>query len=190
MRRACHDDWAQSPADDTCGADGKFCTWLTDTEHVVCHHTKFLKPCDQEKKCHIDGSHCLILDDGQSIVCHHNFFKAFGGDNCDCKKVDGVNVKIVNRRFQSEWDHSAVIIMDMWDKHWCKGATQRVKELAGPINSFIKVLRDKGALIIHSPSDVVDFYERTTATSEERQARKNATNAIDPKKNPKRKPTY
>jgi hypothetical protein len=105
-----------------------------------------------------------------------------------------VNVKIVNRPFQPDWNHSAVIIMDMWDIHWCKGAAERVKELAGPINGFIKVLRGKGALIIHSPSDVVGHYESKAATSEEKQARKNATDAIEPK-NPNnialnRKATY
>src|SRR3982751_5512488 len=26
--------------------------------------------------------------------------------------------------------HTAIIICDMWDKHWCKGATTRVEDLA------------------------------------------------------------
>src|SRR6516225_2621927 len=120
-KKACHHNWDESH--DKCRPDGENCVFRTDTEHVVCYHTNFRKPCDQAKKCHIDGIHCLILDNSQKIVCHHNFFNSFGGYNCDCKEVDGVNVKIVDRPFQADWNRSAVIIMDMWDKHWCDKAT-------------------------------------------------------------------
>src|SRR4051794_30957909 len=35
-----------------------------------------------------------------------------------------------------EWDarQTAVIICDLWDKHWCAGATRRVGEMAPRIN--------------------------------------------------------
>ena len=62
-----------------------------------------------------------------------------------------------------EWDprHTAVIICDMWDDHWCKGAAKRVAELAGPMNRVVGSLRDRGVLVIHSPSTTVDFYKDT-----------------------------
>ena len=60
-----------------------------------------------------------------------------------------------------EWNsnETAIIICDMWDKHWCKGATERVAELAPVINDVITVARNKGALIVHAPSDCMDFYK-------------------------------
>ena len=59
------------------------------------------------------------------------------------------------------WDpkKTAVIICDMWNVHWCKGATDRVTELAGPMNDFVKIARDKGVLVVHSPSDIIDYYK-------------------------------
>src|SRR5688572_26534836 len=56
---------------------------------------------------------------------------------------------------------TALIICDMWDDHWCKSAAKRVAELAGPLNSVVKEARAKGIFIIHAPSSVVDFYQRT-----------------------------
>ena len=60
-----------------------------------------------------------------------------------------------------EWDpkETAIIICDMWDKHWCKGATDRVGEMAPVINDVITAARNKGALIVHAPSDCMDYYK-------------------------------
>jgi nicotinamidase-related amidase len=49
----------------------------------------------------------------------------------------------------------------MWDDHWCKSASLRVAELAGPMNELVKLARAKGVFIIHSPSSVVAFYKDT-----------------------------
>lgn len=59
-----------------------------------------------------------------------------------------------------EWDpkSTAIIICDMWDRHWCKGATERVGELAPRMNEVIKEARRRGVLIIHAPSDTMKFY--------------------------------
>lgn len=62
-----------------------------------------------------------------------------------------------------EWDprKTAIIICDMWDKHWCKGATERVAEMAPRMNQMIEAARGRGVFIIHSPSDTMKFYEGT-----------------------------
>ena len=54
---------------------------------------------------------------------------------------------------------TAVVICDMWDHHWCKSAERRVAEMAPRVNEFISALRDRGCLIIHCPSDTMDFYK-------------------------------
>ncbi|MDR0511251.1 MAG: alpha-L-fucosidase [Rikenellaceae bacterium] len=53
---------------------------------------------------------------------------------------------------------TAVIITDMWDSHWCPSATARVAELAPPMNRLLAVMREKGLLIVHAPSDCMDYY--------------------------------
>ena len=65
---------------------------------------------------------------------------------------------------------TAVIVVDMWDDHWCPNAAKRVAEMAKPMNAVIKQAREKGMLIIHAPSSTVDFYNGTPA-------RKRAQNA-------------
>jgi type 1 glutamine amidotransferase/nicotinamidase-related amidase len=58
---------------------------------------------------------------------------------------------------------TAIIICDMWDHHWCKGATERVTELAPVMNRVVSAARDKGVLIIHSPSGTIDHYKNHPA---------------------------
>jgi nicotinamidase-related amidase len=62
-----------------------------------------------------------------------------------------------------EEGETAVIIVDMWDRHWSKGATTRCAALAGKIDRAAGIARDRGILIVHAPSDVADFYEGTAA---------------------------
>jgi len=53
---------------------------------------------------------------------------------------------------------TAVIICDMWDDHWCKRAAQRCSELAPRVNAFAQVVRAHGGLVVHAPSDTMQFY--------------------------------
>ena len=69
------------------------------------------------------------------------------------------------RQNLATWDLSktAAIVCDMWDQHWCQGATRRVGELAGPMNEFLTAARAKGVFIIHAPSDTMGAYADTPA---------------------------
>ena len=60
----------------------------------------------------------------------------------------------------ARWDpkKTAAVICDMWNEHWCKGATARVAEMAPRMNDLVKALRGRGVLIIHCPSDTMAFY--------------------------------
>src|SRR5215469_12791159 len=62
---------------------------------------------------------------------------------------------------QVQWDaaKTAVVICDMWDKHWCPGASARVAEMAPRMNEVVAAARKRGALIIHCPSDTMDYYK-------------------------------
>jgi nicotinamidase-related amidase len=56
-------------------------------------------------------------------------------------------------------DQVAALVCDMWDNHWCRGAAQRVNEMAPRMNAMLKKIREAGIPVIHAPSDVVDFYK-------------------------------
>ena len=58
---------------------------------------------------------------------------------------------------------TALIICDMWDNHWSRGAAERVDAMAPRMNQVIQVARTKGVQIIHAPSETVDFYAQTPA---------------------------
>ena len=63
------------------------------------------------------------------------------------------------------WDprRTAVIVCDMWDAHHCLNAVRREMEMVGRANQFLHVMRDRGALIIHAPSDCMAPYEQHPA---------------------------
>jgi nicotinamidase-related amidase len=67
--------------------------------------------------------------------------------------------EVVNQSVAWEPGQTALIITDMWDKHWCDSATERVAELAPAINEFASIARSKGILIIHAPSETMKFYQ-------------------------------
>jgi nicotinamidase-related amidase len=54
---------------------------------------------------------------------------------------------------------TAILICDMWDKHWCSGATQRVAALALRMAPVIDAARARGIQIIHAPSETMQFYQ-------------------------------
>ena len=60
-------------------------------------------------------------------------------------------------------DQTAIIVCDMWDKHWSKGAAERTAEMAPYMNEVLTVARRRGVQIIHAPSDTLDFYKDTLA---------------------------
>jgi nicotinamidase-related amidase len=69
--------------------------------------------------------------------------------------------KVVETTTQWEPRQTAAILCDMWDQHWCRGATTRVAEMALRMNQVVSELRRRGVLIIHCPSGTMKFYEGT-----------------------------
>ncbi len=83
---------------------------------------------------------------------------------------------VIEKTVEWDWRRTAVVVCDMWDDHWCRGAARRVVELADPMNQVIAQARQRGALIIHAPSTTVDFYDGTP----QRQLAKSAPYAKPP----------
>jgi nicotinamidase-related amidase len=60
---------------------------------------------------------------------------------------------------QLDPNKTAIVICDMWDNHWCNGAAKRVQKLAARMVPVLDAARRHGVLIIHAPSDTIDFYK-------------------------------
>jgi len=58
---------------------------------------------------------------------------------------------------------TALIICDMWDAHWSKGAQERVGDLAPRISELVLAARGSGVQIVHAPSETVGIYDGTPA---------------------------
>jgi type 1 glutamine amidotransferase/nicotinamidase-related amidase len=54
---------------------------------------------------------------------------------------------------------TAIIVCDMWDKHWCDFATAGVDALAPKVDNLLKKARAAGVQVIHCPSETLGFYQ-------------------------------
>lgn len=79
---------------------------------------------------------------------------------------------------------TAIVICDMWDHHWCSGASRRVDALAVRMAPVIGQARAAGILIIHAPSETMEFYkgmpQRERALSAAKVDPPTALNLVDP----------
>ncbi len=82
--------------------------------------------------------------------------------------------RVVYKKLEWKPSETAIIICDMWDQHWCKGATHRVAELAPRMNEVVSKARSKGVLIVHSPSGTIKHYKEHPAHKRAQDAAKAA----------------
>jgi len=82
--------------------------------------------------------------------------------------------KVVSSNMEWKASDTAIIICDMWDQHWCKGATNRVAELAPYMNDVVCKARDKGVLIVHAPSGTINHYKDHPARKRAQEVPKSA----------------
>ncbi|KAA6299895.1 MAG: hypothetical protein EZS26_003964, partial [Candidatus Ordinivivax streblomastigis] len=73
---------------------------------------------------------------------------------------------ITNRIDAWKPSETAIIVCDMWDKHWCDISTARFAELAVALNPVLEAARAKGVKIVHSPSDCMDYYANYSGRKE------------------------
>lgn len=67
----------------------------------------------------------------------------------------------VQRTLEWQSRQTAIVVCDMWDRHWCRGASDRVAEMAPRMNRVLQAARAHGVLIVHAPSDTMGFYANT-----------------------------
>jgi len=76
-----------------------------------------------------------------------------------------LDLRFADGSAMERWDpaKTALVIVDMWDDHWCRGAARRVAELAAPLEEAVRAARRRGVLVIHAPSTCTGFYKDTPA---------------------------
>jgi type 1 glutamine amidotransferase/nicotinamidase-related amidase len=84
-----------------------------------------------------------------------------GLDIC-VKSRDRATGEVSVSRQQLSPKQTAIIVCDMWNQHWCKGATKRSVEIADRMNVVLTKCREAGVFIIHAPSGTMDAYKDTT----------------------------
>src|SRR5438270_11668663 len=56
---------------------------------------------------------------------------------------------------------TALLLCDMWDRHWCASASKQLDLLAERVAGLVELARSRGVLIIHSPSGTMGYYAGT-----------------------------
>jgi len=71
--------------------------------------------------------------------------------------------EVLEQKVELPSEQIALLLCDVWDKHWSRGASERVDEMVPRMNEVVLALRDRGATIVHAPSDTLEFYEDSPA---------------------------
>lgn len=58
---------------------------------------------------------------------------------------------------------TALLLCDVWDRHWCQAATRRCDLLARQMAPLVEAARAAGLQIVHAPSGTMDFYRDSPA---------------------------
>jgi hypothetical protein len=76
----------------------------------------------------------------------------------------GRNVwEVVETRRELEGREVAVVLCDVWDNHTSRGARERLEVMIPRMNEVTRAVREKGGIVVHAPSDVIDFYREHPA---------------------------
>lgn len=60
-------------------------------------------------------------------------------------------------------EKTALLLCDVWDNHWCRGAVERLEVMLPRMNDVVASARNKGVHIVHAPSNTLDFYADSPA---------------------------
>lgn len=53
---------------------------------------------------------------------------------------------------------TALLLCDVWDRHWSRGAMERLDAMIPRMNRVVDTMRSLGVQIIHAPSDTMGYY--------------------------------
>lgn len=67
--------------------------------------------------------------------------------------------QVVEEAVEQPAAQTGLLLCDVWDSHWCRGARERLEPLLPKMNAAVHAARDAGVQIIHAPSGTMGFYE-------------------------------
>lgn len=71
--------------------------------------------------------------------------------------------KVSENKVAVPTSRAALLLCDVWDAHWSRGARERVDAMVPRIDEVVRAGRRRGVQIIHAPSDTMAFYADTQA---------------------------
>jgi nicotinamidase-related amidase len=74
------------------------------------------------------------------------------------QKYDSVSDKLVTEQMVLNPKKTAIIVIDMWNFHWCMTASERVSAMVPRMNGVLAIARELGMQVVWNPSDVVTAY--------------------------------
>ena len=66
--------------------------------------------------------------------------------------------RVIERPVDLHPERTALLLCDVWDRHWCRGAQERLEPLVPRIDRTARVAREHGMLVVHAPSSTMPFY--------------------------------
>ncbi len=68
------------------------------------------------------------------------------------------NWRVRERTVDLQPASTALVLCDVWDHHWCRGAEERLEQLVPLIDRTARAVRDLDMLVVHAVSDTMGFY--------------------------------
>jgi nicotinamidase-related amidase len=75
------------------------------------------------------------------------------------ERIDPITKKVQVVTEKVPTSQVGVVIMDVWDRHWCKSWTAREAAMIPKLNKFLAAARKHGVSVFFSPSSVSDYYK-------------------------------
>lgn len=76
----------------------------------------------------------------------------------ECSDEGHIQWRQLEETVTAEPQSTALLLCDVWDSHWSRGARERLEVMIPRMNRVVHAARQAGWLIIHAPSDTMDFY--------------------------------
>jgi nicotinamidase-related amidase len=74
------------------------------------------------------------------------------------QKYDAASGRFVTERLDIDPAGTAIIVIDMWNYHWCMTASERVSAMVPRMNAVLDIARCLGMQVVWNPSDAVTAY--------------------------------
>ena len=66
--------------------------------------------------------------------------------------------EVVAAEVEYDCASTALLLCDVWNKHWSRGASERVDAMVPRMNEVAAAARASGVQIVHAPSSTMEFY--------------------------------